>query len=71
MKPWALTPKGPFSPKRFWVLLITLDEASKIVVIFWNFIESRELNELQDKVIFSYRRFLDQKLCGFLDLKAN
>jgi hypothetical protein len=26
---------------------------------------SRELNELQDKVSFSHRRFLDKKLCGF------
>jgi hypothetical protein len=29
------------------------------------------LNELQDKVIFLHTRFLDQKLCGFLDLKAS
>jgi hypothetical protein len=33
----SLTPKGPCSPKWFWPLWVTLDEASKIAVIFWNF----------------------------------
>jgi hypothetical protein len=48
-----------------------LFEYSKIVVIFETFIENKESNELQRKVIFSYRIFSNKKLCGFLDLKVN
>jgi hypothetical protein len=29
------------------------------------------VNELQDKIIFSHMRFLDQNFCGILDLKAS
>jgi hypothetical protein len=48
------------------MVLVMLDGASKIAMNFFEtFIESRELNELQGKVIFSHTRFLDQKLCGF------
>jgi hypothetical protein len=57
----GLTPKAPFPPKWLFGLFVILYETSKI----------RELNEFQDKVIFSHKKFLDQKLCGFLDLKAN
>jgi hypothetical protein len=46
-----------------------LIEPSKIIVIFEIFIEGREFNELQDKLC--KRRFLDQKLCGFLDYMTN
>jgi hypothetical protein len=48
-----------------------LDEAYKIPRIFETFIESRKLNKLQEKVILSHTRFLNQNFCGFLDLKAN
>jgi hypothetical protein len=49
---WSLILKAPFELKWIFELLVTLLVLSKIAVIFWNFIEIKELNELLGKIIF-------------------
>jgi hypothetical protein len=55
-----------FQPKWLFGHLVTLDEASKIAMIFFDSLfGSRKFNELQDKVILLHIIFLDQNLCEY------